>query len=258
VPDREYKVYHNGRLAKKIIAVNRGIAIKKAKGWFYRQRRASVKNKIRGKARLSLVISDLYKEVNYHPHFDTTIDENNFLARSDIRRIAKQSEGRLKQTSEKELRQLERTKKFQEADNSERIKQLLIIPLLHRKGRKNYYYSITKGGHSRYIKLESENPEDCVAEVKEKGLPKIDESKNAFTKAIRLRLNYEAAKKFMWVIKVFDSDRMRRSRYENSTDVTTIEIINAAVVFNPYWVMRTSEKEIIIEMRNKIREAEQK
>ena len=256
--DREYKVYYNGRLAKKIIAVNRGIAIKKAKGWFYRQRKASVKNKIQGKARLSLVVSDLHKEVNYHPHFDTIIDENNFLARSDIRRIVKESKGRLKQTSKKELRQLERTKRFREADSGERIKQLLIIPLLHRKGKKNYYYSITKDGHSRYIKLDGDTPDDCVAEIKEKGLSRIDESKNAFTKAIRLRLNCEAAKKFMWVIKVFDSDRMRRSKYENSTNVTAIEIIDGVIVFNPYWVMRTSEKEIIIEMRNKIREAEKK
>ena len=73
-----------------------------------------------------------------------------------------------------------------------------------------------------------------------------------------MRLNCEAAKKFMWVIKVFDSDRMRRSKYENSTNVTAIEIIDGVIVFNPYWVMRTSEKEIIIEMRNKIREAEKK
>jgi hypothetical protein len=258
--DRKYKVYHNGKLTKKILAETRSFAVKKAKAWFYRQRKNNSKKKIEGKARVTLVVSDPYEEVSYHPNFDTSIDENNFLARSTIRRIVKQSKGGLKQSSkkelEKDLRQIKRTKNFKAEDNRVKIRQLLSIPLLHKKGNECYYYSITENGRSKYIELESRTPDGCVVEIKKRKLFRMDESKNARLKMERLRINCEAIKKIIWVMRIFDGQRMQWIRYKNSRSVSSLEIKNTFILFNPNWVMRSTEKDIMVEARRRIREAE--
>jgi hypothetical protein len=182
------------------------------------------------------------------------------LSRSDIRRIVKQSEGGLKQNSkeelEKDLRQIRRTENFKIKHGRARIKQLLSVPLLHKKGNESYYYSITQNGHSRYIKLEGRTPDECAIEVRKRKLPRMDESKKARHKAEQLRMNCEAIKKIIWVMRIFDSQRMQWVRYKNSRSILSLEIKNRFILFNPNWVMRSTEKDIITEARQKISEVE--
>ena len=137
-----YKVFYKNKQVKEVTALTRLLAVKSAKKWFY-DRVAC--NKMEGKARMVLRVSDPNKECNYYGGLNTKLDQNNYLLKEDCERILSQSKGILrlatKSEQEKAGEKIGRITQFITLKRHRYpVKKVNGIPFLYKQNNTFFYY----------------------------------------------------------------------------------------------------------------------